>query len=408
MSDERANKAQSEQDRLRDGIKAWRERADKLEGALVRILASTRSAIDGRNQLDELFPNRWINITKRVDGVETTYEGDWLKSVRRELDLATDILRERAPPRFGHLAAVGPEPGGDAPTIAAANEEPNTWTPTRTDAEITVADLERLETKATAAERDQLLTAFEDDHIVERGPLIDAQTCDGTSPVVEPELPEGWERRRAISKLPDAPEIPEGFMKWEGGGCPVDPDTMVAIFWQWENGDICGPEERRAGDVNWTGVLIDLVYKQTAPTIAYRILSQAVETDQPEVPEVEEALPGDEADAESDDYEIVMGEPWPEASSQSAKAEPFTLLGGVEENRDQSSVLNDPELIAAVDRANASIAQDEPKPYVGCIDEELERDYDAAKARTTIKHEDAKKPFFAFLGAKPKHETEDA
>ena len=78
--------------------------------------------------------------------------------------------------------------------------------------------------------------------------------------------------------------------------------------------------------------------------MAYRILSQAVETDQPEVPEVEETLPGDplpgfdEADAESDDYEIVMGEPRPEASSQSAKAEPFTLPGGVEESRDQFDV----------------------------------------------------------------------
>ncbi len=86
---------------------------------------------------------------------------------------------------------------------------------------------------ATEEERgDQLLTAFENDHIVERAPLIDAQTCDGVSPHPEPELPEGWERRQAIRNLPDEqaePEIPDGFTKWEGGECPVAVGTKVRV-----------------------------------------------------------------------------------------------------------------------------------------------------------------------------------
>ena len=145
----------------------------------------------------------------------------------------------------------------------------------------------------------------------------------------------------------------------------------------------------------------DLIDAQTCDEVDPRVSwnADAVETDQPEVPEVEETLPGDEVDEHVATIEEVVG--WNDAQNAGFEG---SFDEYVEAAAEPTSVLNDPELIAAVDRANASIAQDEPKPYVGCIDEELERDYDAAKARTTIKHEDAKKPFFAFLGAKPKPE----
>ncbi len=69
------------------------------------------------------------------------------------------------------------------------------------------AELRSVTPATEEASGDQLLTAFEDDHIVSRGPLIDAQTCEEVDPRVS------WDKPEA-----GAPEIPEGFTKWEGGG----------------------------------------------------------------------------------------------------------------------------------------------------------------------------------------------
>lgn len=71
-------------------------------------------------------------------------------------------------------------------------------------------------------------------------------------------------------------EIPEGFTRWEGGECPVDPATEVEIYWLWGGPPIMGPEKRSAGDSNWTGRQITLPGNAIkAPVVAYRILSPA-------------------------------------------------------------------------------------------------------------------------------------
>ncbi len=240
-------------------------------------------------------------------------------------------------------------------------------------------------TPATEEESgDQLLTAFEDDHIVERGPLIDQQTCDEVDPRCSWDKPE-------LDSLAEFMQRP-GAVKWGGG--------------------VYGDFVKQNPDLNYTETEIEVLFSdgrtftglsggflwnhtfESDDIIAYRILSEpsASEETLPVDP-----LPGfDEADAESD----ALGDD-PTAVAIAAYIEA--------ENAEPASVLNDPELQADVERKKEMLAQDEPTPeYVGCIDEELEREYDAAKARTTIQHEDAKKPFFAFLGAKPKHETEDA
>jgi hypothetical protein len=61
---------------------------------------STFSHVDGRDLLDELHPRRMLDIKRRVDGVETWFEGDWLSKLREERNgghgwWLTDEDRER-------------------------------------------------------------------------------------------------------------------------------------------------------------------------------------------------------------------------------------------------------------------------------------------------------------------------
>lgn len=45
--------------------------------------------LDGRDLLKELHPRRTLNIKRRVDGVETWYEGDWLTYLMEARDKPT-------------------------------------------------------------------------------------------------------------------------------------------------------------------------------------------------------------------------------------------------------------------------------------------------------------------------------
>jgi hypothetical protein len=45
---------------------------------------ATFSHVDGRDLLDELHPRKELDIKRRVDGVETWFEGDWLSNLRDE------------------------------------------------------------------------------------------------------------------------------------------------------------------------------------------------------------------------------------------------------------------------------------------------------------------------------------
>ncbi len=54
------------------------EKAERFD-ALVR---ATYSHVDGRDLLAELHPRKMLDIKRRVDAVETWFEGDWLSRVR--------------------------------------------------------------------------------------------------------------------------------------------------------------------------------------------------------------------------------------------------------------------------------------------------------------------------------------
>lgn len=50
------------------------------------MVRRTFSHVNGRDLLRELHPRRTLDIKRRVDGVETWFEGDWLTDLMRARD----------------------------------------------------------------------------------------------------------------------------------------------------------------------------------------------------------------------------------------------------------------------------------------------------------------------------------
>jgi uncharacterized protein YqgV (UPF0045/DUF77 family) len=77
---------------------------------LQRIVDATHSHIDGRDLLAEIHPRKTLDIKRRVDGVETWFEGDWLSTVwdavkeAKAFLYSRDVQRERQ-----KTGARGPE-----------------------------------------------------------------------------------------------------------------------------------------------------------------------------------------------------------------------------------------------------------------------------------------------------------
>lgn len=65
---------------------------DPVRLALDYLLSTFKSHVDGRDLLDELHPRKTLDIKRRVDGVETWFEGDWLSNVRDARDIAVTVL----------------------------------------------------------------------------------------------------------------------------------------------------------------------------------------------------------------------------------------------------------------------------------------------------------------------------
>ena len=61
---------------------------------LDKIIEASCSHIDGRFLFDELSPRKTLDIKKRVDGVETWHEGDWLTELGHHIKHARDYLAE--------------------------------------------------------------------------------------------------------------------------------------------------------------------------------------------------------------------------------------------------------------------------------------------------------------------------
>jgi hypothetical protein len=66
------------------------ERARRFD----EMVRATFSHIDSRDLLQQLHPRRLLDIKRRVDGVETWFEGDWLTSLMeaRDGDRHSDML----------------------------------------------------------------------------------------------------------------------------------------------------------------------------------------------------------------------------------------------------------------------------------------------------------------------------
>jgi hypothetical protein len=89
----RIDELEKERDRLRAMAGAITARAS---GQIVNVIEAARqvsnatfSHIDGSDLLARLHPRRQLDIKRRVDGVETWYQGDWLSTLwdaRKKLD----------------------------------------------------------------------------------------------------------------------------------------------------------------------------------------------------------------------------------------------------------------------------------------------------------------------------------
>lgn len=66
--------------------------ARELERLLRQIIKSTTSHIDGHDLLKELHPRKTLDIKRRVDGVETWFEGDWLSGLYDAVKEAREFL----------------------------------------------------------------------------------------------------------------------------------------------------------------------------------------------------------------------------------------------------------------------------------------------------------------------------
>lgn len=73
-------------------VKAMLDQIDALTGALEQVIASTHSHIDGRDLLAEIHPRRTLDIKRRVDAVETWFEGDWLTGLWKSIKGARRVL----------------------------------------------------------------------------------------------------------------------------------------------------------------------------------------------------------------------------------------------------------------------------------------------------------------------------
>jgi hypothetical protein len=65
------------------------------EALLQRVVDTTHSHLDGRDLLAEIHPRRFLNITRRVDSVETSFEGDWLTTLWSAVKEAKAFLYSR-------------------------------------------------------------------------------------------------------------------------------------------------------------------------------------------------------------------------------------------------------------------------------------------------------------------------
>ena len=169
--------------------------------------------------------------------------------------------------------------------------------------------------------------------------------------------------------------LPEGFMRWWGGECPVPRGTIVDI--------ICRDPEVRVGQTNQ--VFAHMIHWENEGNPAYDIIAYRVVESQ------------SEGETHTDDVRTAEGE---------------TVAG--DDRIETQSITSDPDFVAAVERAEAKLAIDaqtcepiypHPQPaYVGLQDPELDAEYEAMREREKA---DKPKLHFSIFGERGNRKLED-
>lgn len=77
-----------------EACRAALTRLSELEPIIQEIIKRSHSHVDGRFLFEPLLHRKSIDIKKRLDGVETWYEGDWLSELGRSIKSAANILEK--------------------------------------------------------------------------------------------------------------------------------------------------------------------------------------------------------------------------------------------------------------------------------------------------------------------------
>lgn len=166
--------------------------------------------------LEEL-KQRWERTLAELKAAEDRVED--LSAQMNELDIAVCSLEEAAPE--------------DPAPIVNSDEG---WELEPSPAELFEAEkseareqLEREDDASEFAEPDALLTALENDHIVERQPfaMLDEQTCEPVSPFVEPERPALNEQMQDERELTAGAEPGDGYAPVTDEWVETAPNTLA-------------------------------------------------------------------------------------------------------------------------------------------------------------------------------------
>lgn len=195
------------------------------------------------------------------------------------------------------------------------------------------------------------------------------------------EADEGVDEPEATPAAPEEPEqmlvdaaegeggLPEGFTRWTGADVYTPtPDTdefshTVEVIFR---------DGVRSTGKGWTYVWTWVAGDATQDIIAYRIISQPADQSEGETHTDDVRNNGDEVSTEGEREDL------------------------------QTSITEDPELQAAVARAEATLAQEAEKPaYVGLQDPDLDAEYEAMREREEAKP----KPRFSIWGSRKLEEV---
>lgn len=109
----------------RDLDQADRDNA-RLREALEGVDKASNSHIDGRDLFEEIHPRNELDIRRRMDGVDTWHEADWLTNLWRAIKYGRNALSQSPGPRVQASAADASQM--EAPSVSSPLPEPGEQT----------------------------------------------------------------------------------------------------------------------------------------------------------------------------------------------------------------------------------------------------------------------------------------